>query len=124
MDLHKNYSNNEYKEADQALHFKKDVSNHEAEAIAKRNKYVVESTLEHNLKIHRQNQAIKREHLAERADAAYDYVRYLDRGGAGNAEKFFGKRELARLRGIEFMDRQRRLAGLKGDEPVIITSSR
>lgn len=73
------------------------------------NKYIIEKTIkEHEANIMKRRKAYV-EQVAERSDAAMDYVRYLERGGDSknpySAEKYFGRKILAELRGQKIMQK-------------------
>lgn len=64
-----------------------------------RNKKIVEDSIKEydNMRISKHKMFMEK--LAERVDAATSYVLYLERGGSSPAEKYFGRRLLAQLRG-------------------------
>lgn len=45
------------------------------------------------------------EQLEERSDAIAQYFNHLNQGGAAPLEKYFGRRELARLQGKKFYEK-------------------
>lgn len=63
-----------------------------------RNKAVIDSTIRKYDKMVEDKRKAYKEQLAERSDAVYHYIRYLDKGGSQDIDKYLGS-ELARLRG-------------------------
>ena len=58
---------------------------------------------------------IFQENLAERTDAVATFLKAVDRGKASNSAKYFGKRELARLRGEQIVQTiEEKLAMIRG----------
>lgn len=64
-----------------------------------KNKKIVEDSIKEYEQMRISKHRLFMEKLAERIDAATSYVLYLERGGSSPAEKYFGKRLLAQLRG-------------------------
>jgi hypothetical protein len=64
-----------------------------------RNKYIIDSTIREYEETRKKRRAKQEEDLAERIDAATYYLMKLEKSGDTPAERYFGKRELARLRG-------------------------
>ena len=80
------------------------------------NNSVIQNTIAEYEKMRRSKHNIYLEKLAERVDAAVSYVMYLERGGSSPAEKYFGKRILAQLRGQKI----RRI--VKGKTSILLDS--
>lgn len=78
-----------------------------------KNKSIIEGTIQKYEKKRADMMKLYREGLSERIDAATDYIRYLERGGSSPAEQYFGKRELARLRGQKIVQTVQRTASGK-----------
>lgn len=99
FDLKTDYSNKDYQMKDMQRYF---VEGGDVGFSPERNKYIVESTLQNNFNILKARAKQYNDKLTERVYATSDYLEYLNKGKAGNAERYFGKRELARLKGVEF----------------------
>lgn len=70
----------------------------------KRNKEIIEATIKKTDDLKRKKEAEYREAVAERSEAAVSYL--FSRKGAGSrqsVEKYFGKKELARLRAEDIL---------------------
>lgn len=63
-----------------------------------RNKAIIDQTIKEYEDMRSKRMKGFYDDLGERIDAAASYLMYLERGGS-SAEKYFGKKELARLRG-------------------------
>lgn len=97
------------KKADHARFFNSDpVDGFSAE----RNKFIVEQTISDYEAMRLKKAKAQDEAYAERSDAVVTYLKVLDRGqgGESNMLKFFGKKELARLQGVEI--RQKLMQGM------------
>ena len=71
-----------------------------------KNKYIIEKTIRDYEAKRAQNMKSKVELYAERADAVISYLKHLEQGkGESNLMRYFGKRELARLRGDEIREK-------------------
>jgi uncharacterized membrane protein len=84
----------------------------------RRNKHIVEKTIKEYEERRKQNFRSYFEQVAERVDAAMSFVRHLERSGYNDAEKYFGKKELARLRGQKILKKIHR--GLKGEQVITL----
>src|SRR3990167_8094540 len=70
----------------------------------KHNEYIVNKTLKEAEEYWRRKRKEFNNTLRERTDAVASYLHSLDQGGKANtAEEYFGKHELARLRGLEII---------------------
>lgn len=68
------------------------------------NRRVIEKTIRDSERIRRQKNREFGEKIAERADAAAHFLKGLSEGKTSTSvEKYFGRRELARLRGQEII---------------------
>lgn len=68
------------------------------------NKRVIEETIRENDLKFKANQKIYDEEVAERAKALSYYIKAIDQGGRNtDISQYFGKKEIARLRGEEIM---------------------
>lgn len=110
FDINKDYSNDAYQHKDMERLFKEGG---DPGFNPERNKHLVESTLAYNKKLYMRKYAEKTDDLRERADATANYIYWLNHGKTGNAEKYFGKKELARLRGVEFAREQRNVTRIE-----------
>lgn len=78
----------------------------------KHNEDVVNKTIEKYEKERVFRTKTYRGQLEERADAAYDYLKHLETGNKStSAEKYFGKKELARLQGRKIIQRMKSVNG-------------
>jgi len=72
---------------------------------AERNAKVIASSIAraeaHRLQMRKE----QHEGLRERASALTSYIKYLDHGGVQTADKYFGRKELARLQGAKTIQR-------------------
>lgn len=112
FEIDKDYSNLEYQKKDVQRFLKEggDIGFNPA-----RNKAIVESTLQHNWKLFKKKHSAYNDKLRERVEATASYLFHLNSGKSGNAEKYFGKREIARLRGIEFAREQKNITRIQVD---------
>ena len=70
----------------------------------KRNEAIVNKTMKDAETYWLKKRKAFNETLRERTDATASYLKSLDQGGKANtAEEYFGKHELARLRGLEII---------------------
>lgn len=84
-----------------------------------RNKRIIENTIKKYEATRKRKEAVFSEGLAERADAAAFYVKHLAKGKSTPAEKYFGRRQLAYLRGKYVMDRLKdQLTVIKGGRVI------
>lgn len=67
------------------------------------NAYVIEKTIKDNENARKKKHKDYVEKVAERVDAAMSYIKHLESGGSSPAERYFGKRELAHLRGQKIL---------------------
>lgn len=98
FEVNNDYSNEDYQQKDYQRFFKEGG---DPDFSPQRNKAVLESTVQHNMKLFKQKYAEKTDDLKERAHATADYIYWLNKGKTGNAQRYFGRRELAKLRGVE-----------------------
>lgn len=71
-----------------------------------RNKAVVEQTIREYDAMRLAQMKKYDEDYAERSDAVVSYLKSLDAGrGSSNLERYFGRKELARLRGLEIRNK-------------------
>lgn len=70
-----------------------------------RNKAVIAGVIRKTDKMYRQKRREFQEGLRENTQAATHYLKALEGGASTNAEKYFGRRELARLRGEEVLNK-------------------
>lgn len=93
------------------------VSGGEKGFSPKRNEFIIEQSIKRAESMRKRKKKLYEENIKERVDAAADYVMYLERGGTNPAEKYFGRKMLAYLRGEkifkEMMDRKTGLFKLK-----------
>lgn len=68
-----------------------------------RNRKIVEDTIATYEKERERRQKLFGEQMDERSDAVSYFLKAIDRGKTTTALKYFGKRELARLRGEEIL---------------------
>src|SRR5438552_3593470 len=67
-----------------------------------RNKAIIENSIKEYEAMRAKKLKDRLTEYEERADAVVTYLKHLDRGqGESNMEKYFGKRNLAYLRGLE-----------------------
>lgn len=70
------------------------------------NRRVIQSVIDDNERIARRKRRENEQGIRERANAVARYLKSLDMGkGESNLVKYFGKRELARLRGEDVLSR-------------------
>lgn len=107
--LDRDYTNEEYQQIDQQLFLK---NGGDPDFNPEKNKAVFEYVKRKAWENHQKRKKQYDEKLRERMNAAASYILYLERGGNGGnkAEKYFGKRELARLRGVEFLNEMRNVS--------------
>lgn len=81
-----------------------------------RNKQVIEKTIKKSELIRQRRNKDYIEQIRERSDAVVTFLRAVDRGREPNIDRYFGRTELARLRGQriveEIQGRARRLLSL------------
>ena len=73
----------------------------------RKNKYTIDKTIADYEQARKNKIKAYHTQIEERVDAAMAYVKHLEKGGSSPAEKFFGKRELARLRGQKIIQEVR-----------------
>lgn len=71
--------------------------------IAEHNHRVVEDSILRYEKMRADKLKLSNEGIEERSDAIATFFRHINMGGNNNIEKYFGKKELARLRGQEIV---------------------
>lgn len=81
-----------------------------------RNKFIIEKTIQEYEQKRRDTYKKFHEDIRERAVAVADYLRHLDSGKATSVEKYFGKQELARLRGEDVLNQ------IKGNGKDIVSN--
>lgn len=72
---------------------------------AKKNDFVIESTIKKAEKLRSSRRKKYNEALRERASAVESYLSHLARGGSTSVEKYFGRAELARLQSQKILQR-------------------
>ena len=70
-----------------------------------RNNEVIANVIKKTDKMRRQKSREFQQGLRERNEATAQYLKALEGGASTNAEKYFGRRELARLRGEEVLNK-------------------
>lgn len=70
-----------------------------------RNKFIIEETIRQHDKNMKKKDKEYVDKLRERTDAVVCYLKRLVNGSSLSVEKYFGKRELARLRGEQIVNR-------------------
>lgn len=99
----------ENQKRDHALYF---VEEGEVGFSPERNKAIVEGTIKkYEIKRRRQIAAF-RDQVAERSDAVATYLQHVAQGGDDNIDKYFGKKELSRLRGEDKLAKLKRMYGV------------
>jgi hypothetical protein len=88
----------------------------DADFSPEHNKAVVERTIARYNALKAQKTKEYHNKLAERGDAAASYLKHIDMGKSTSVENYFGRQELARLRGqsilTEALDRRNKLRKL------------
>lgn len=112
FEINKDYSNKEYQAKDIQRYL---IDGGDIGFNPDKNKAIVEGTLRHNWSLFRKRAMDYRAKLHERVEATAYYMSYLNSGKSGNAERYFGRRELARLRGIEFAREQKNVTRIQVD---------
>lgn len=100
---------------DQILDFKKwYLPNGDKDFNPEKNKAIIQKTIDKTDRLRKQKDKEYREAVAERADAAASYL-FSPKGAQSNKaiEKYFGKKELARLRAEDILTK------LKGNVSLI-----
>ena len=77
-----------------------------------RNRAIIDQTIREYEETLEKRRMEQQENLAERIDAAASYIMYLEKGGGSPAEKYFGKKELARLQGRRILQKYIDITGL------------
>lgn len=72
---------------------------------AERNAEVIANVIKKTDKMRRQKSREFQTNLRERTEATAQYLKALEGGASTDAEKYFGRRELARLRGEEVLNK-------------------
>ncbi len=80
---------------------------------AEKNAEVIANVIKKTDKMRRQKNREFEAGMRERNEATAQYLKALEGGASTDAEKYFGRRELARLRGEEVLNR------LKGDASLL-----
>ena len=70
-----------------------------------KNRQIIENTIKETDKTRRQKDREYEENIRERAWAANKYLKHLDKGGEGDAVKFFGNNYSMYLKGRELLER-------------------
>ena len=112
FDIKTDYSNDAYQEKDMQRFF---IEGGDPGFNPDRNKAVIEGTIKHNNNLLRNYYMKYNDKLRERVNATVMYMRHLNSGKSGNASKYFGKRELARLRGIEVANEMKNVTRIQVD---------
>ena len=77
----------------------------DADFSAEKNAEVIANIIKKTDKMRRQKAREFQTGLRERNEATAQYLKALEGGASTNAEKYFGRRELARLRGEEVLNK-------------------
>lgn len=77
----------------------------DGDALARHNKAVIEETIEKYERDRAIRQKLFAEQLEERSDAVSSFLKAKDKGYEGDSLRYFGKRELARLRGQQIVEK-------------------
>ena len=77
----------------------------DADFSPERNVEVIANIIKKTDKMRRQKSREFQTGLRERNEATAQYLKALEGGASTNAEKYFGRRELARLRGEEVLNK-------------------
>lgn len=99
IDLDAKYTNEEYEDLDYHVFFKEGG---DPDFNPDRNRYIFWETVRKQKEAYIKRQKMFDEKLRERVWAVGSYLRYLEKGHEVGAERYFGKKELARLRGKDF----------------------
>ena len=73
-----------------------------------RNKATINRVIKHNEQVFKRLRAQLDDETRDRANAVAHFLKYKDRGGHQTVEGYFGRRELARLRGDELVAKLKR----------------
>lgn len=76
------------------------------------NKYVIEKTIRETDKLRAAKMKSFKEGVGERAEAVASFFHHVNNNGHNNIEKYFGAKMLAKLRGLEIVDRLRARANV------------
>lgn len=82
---------------------------------AERNAEIIANVIKKTDKMRRQKEREFQTGLRERNEATAQYLKALEGGASTDAEKYFGRRELARLRGEEVLNKLKNAKELKGN---------
>ena len=86
---------------------------------AMRNAQIINEVIEDTDKMVVQRQREFEGHLKERTEAVANFLKNIERGGEDNINKYFGKKEIARLRGEEILRRIQQGLSIIKDGKVI-----
>jgi seryl-tRNA synthetase len=87
----------------------------DADFSAERNAEVVANVIKKTDKMRRQKAREYQTALRERNEATAQFLKALEGGASTDAEKYFGRRELARLRGEEVLNKLKNATEQKGN---------
>lgn len=71
------------------------------------NQHIIDKTIADYELARKKRAKAYHQQIEERVDAAMSYIKHLERRGSSSAEKYFGRRELARLRGQKIIQEVR-----------------
>ena len=77
----------------------------DADFSEEKNNEIIANIIKKTDKNHRKKSREFQTNLRERTEATASFLKALENGASTDAEKFFGKRELARLRGEEVLNK-------------------
>lgn len=72
---------------------------------ASHNRNVVDEVIRETEALNRKKKREFREGMGERSSAAAQYLKSVDQGNSAQPEKYFGKKYLAYLRGVEILEK-------------------
>lgn len=85
----------ELERRDYQKYFKRDATGFSKE----RNDYIINQTIKHYEAMRKTKRNKQFDALDERVEATAAFLMHMEKGGSTDAEKYFGKTQLARLRG-------------------------
>ena len=106
VDLSKEYKNEEYQDMD-IYFFLKDGG--DPDFNYERNKQIIQDTIKSQREYYIQKRRMQNQELRERMNAVESYIRWVEKGHDAKAVNYFGKKELARLRGMEVANKLRNI---------------
>jgi hypothetical protein len=86
----------------------------------KRNKQVIENSIKKYEAMRALKQKQFQEGVGERAEAVASFIQHVNQNGHNNLDRYFGPSMLAKLRGMEIVDRIKSAGGISKPSPFYL----